>query len=468
MKESKSKDIFTECFDSIFELGVKSILCIADKCFQLVVNQSANKSFNPSHTKDLKTTTKPNTLGYENVSRKDFKFEDYNSDVPLSLVIGPPGVGKTVLLLNLIDRDLSMNRPYIVIDPKASEKSKESFVELSKRYGKEPLIFEPSSDLRINPLKNLTPVQVVECIYRAFPNAHEYYGPRSKDILLDLIRKLKTTRKIISFFNIYREIDDLSRADKQIKLETQGLKSNLKLLLNSPFGQLFHDRGDALTISDIREKSLSLYISLPTLAYSSLSESIAKIFIAELMNHSYQAMNHTNYKDYLSVYIDEAGSFLFEDFKSLPAQCREAGVSLTIATQTISDLKRITGNFLNQILTYTANFWIFRISDPQDAETISRYLGTRKSVKLTVQTEDGVDSGRGSERDTEEFIVHTNILKNLPQYSAILKCSGAKEPAYISIRNFSKVYQFEDNPRTIETNSNRLKKIDIFETAFFD
>lgn len=448
--KNNNKDVITELFDSFFEEVFNVIASLFNQIGKIILSGFDNTLEWHPNNQDLskkldnpKNTLNATSLGFNLSHKKEFLFSDYNSNVPLSVIIGPPGWGKTVLMLNLLDRDLSLDIPYIVFDPKASQKSKETFISLSRLHGKKPLIFDLGSDLRLNPLKGLDPTQIVESIYRAFPNKHEYYGPRSKDILIDVIRILRTQGEIISFRTIYKSLEDLAQRDRNIQIETQAIKSNIKLLLNSEFGRLFEDRGDALSITDIREKGHCLYVSLPALAYNELAQAIAKIFISEIMNHSFKAMNKDhNYKN-LSVYIDEAGDFLFEDFKSLPAQCREAGVNLTIATQTISDLQAVSVNFLNQIKTYAGNFWIFKVPDPENAEKMARYLGTKTTVKETKQVMDGAESGRGSEREKESFIVHTNILKNLPKYKALLKRGDQKEPILINIRNIEKVYSLD-------------------------
>jgi len=58
--------------------------------------------------------------------------------------------------------------------------------------------------------------------------------------------------------------------------------------------------------------------------------------------------------------------------------------------------------------------YIFRQDDPDDAETWSRFFGTRNAIKRTFQTQDGASTGLSSNREVLEFRVSPDTIKDLP------------------------------------------------------
>lgn len=476
MKKNKnsSSDIFSEVLEIIGDLMLR-VLEIAVKALLSLFSSAAKSVYDNNETlkskhfeikkktqnflkqksnliteEDLNcrvSTSDLDSLGFSATDYKDFKYTDYDSNVPLSTIIGPPGFGKTNLMLNLIHRDLAMEKPFIVIDPKGSYESTQAFMQMGNASGRKVYVFAKGGKDRFNPLKNLTDTQIVEGIFRAFPNTHEFYGPRSKDHLMDVLQKLRQVGSgIITFKSIYQALDSCMGAidKKAYKMETQGLKSSLRLLIESDFGELFDDDGSALTIDQIREERACLYVALPTLSSNDLARSIGKIFVVELMNHSYKVVSSDNCKEYaknnpISFYVDECGDILEKNFKSLASQCRECAVNLTIATQTIADFDDIDKNFLRQLESYQANTWIFRVQNPLDAEHYSKLIGTFTDEKVTKQMEYESKTAMGSWREKESFILHPNLTKKIHKFQAVLVSTYLDSPKIINLRNIDHV-----------------------------
>ena len=84
-----------------------------------------------------------------------------------------------------------------------------------------------------------------------------------------------------------------------------------------------------------------------------------------------------------------------------------------IAHQTLSDLNRISPDFAGQVLGNCNVRFIFRQDDPDDAERWARFIGTRLVTKRTYQTDDGVSTGKSSNRDVLEFVITPDQIKGL-------------------------------------------------------
>ncbi len=84
-----------------------------------------------------------------------------------------------------------------------------------------------------------------------------------------------------------------------------------------------------------------------------------------------------------------------------------------IAHQTLSDLRRVSMDFAGQIMGNCNLRFVFRQDDPDDAETWSRFFGTREETKETWSLENGSKTGMGSMRDTRVFKIGPDEIKNL-------------------------------------------------------
>ena len=113
----------------------------------------------------------------------------------------------------------------------------------------------------------------------------------------------------------------------------------------------------------------------------------------------------------------------------LYARARSAGGAVLLATQDLdADLEAVSPQFAASVRT-NANVWlVLRQTRGEAADAIARDIGSRLAWKETLQIEDDWDalggmhaaSGVGSLREVDEFILHPNDIKSLPQGGAYL------------------------------------------------
>ena len=118
------------------------------------------------------------------------------------------------------------------------------------------------------------------------------------------------------------------------------------------------------------------------------------------------------------VAIDEFSALDGNHLLGLFQRARSAGISLILSRQEMADLQRVDRGFREQVIGNVETLIGFRQNVPESAELIASIAGTREVWINTFQTErklglvGGIsESGTGSKRRGEEFIVHPNEIK---------------------------------------------------------
>ena len=133
--------------------------------------------------------------------------------------------------------------------------------------------------------------------------------------------------------------------------------------------------------------------------------------------------------------FDEFSAIRSDHLVHLFARGRSAGLGVLLATQELADLSRVDPGFADQVLANTNVKLIHRQDVPESAERLAGLAGTRTVYEETFQTDRtpfvrigdrllggarGRNTGRGTIRQVEEYVVHPNELKQLRQGRAIL------------------------------------------------
>ncbi len=118
-----------------------------------------------------------------------------------------------------------------------------------------------------------------------------------------------------------------------------------------------------------------------------------------------------------SVVIDEFADLAQEDFIGFLDRARSSRMSVVVAHQEICDLQRISPEFAGRLMGNTSTLYAFLQKRPESADIISGMAGTRTVWKHTKQTERfgffDIDSGKGTRREAEEYVIHPNLIKTL-------------------------------------------------------
>ncbi len=122
--------------------------------------------------------------------------------------------------------------------------------------------------------------------------------------------------------------------------------------------------------------------------------------------------------------VDEFSALGADNVLALLARGRESGVSVFLATQELADLDRAGQGLKDQVMGNTAVKIAHRQDVPGSAQTIAQLAGTIKvweeSRQIGGRLFGGLDTGRGTRRQVEQFRVHPNQIKTLRTGDAVV------------------------------------------------
>src|SRR5690606_35882564 len=218
-----------------------------------------------------------------------------------------------------------------------------------------------------------------------------------------------------------------------------GLISKLEAILVSDFGRILNSDGpNALTLSKVREEGACLYIGLSTQGYGETATAVGKLFLVELLYNSYKTLSREESKGLenpISIYFDEFGSLVTPEFIELQNKCRGAGMELTLAVQTASDIDRVNPDLTKQVIENAGNLFILKQRLDSSVSLFADAVGTILAKKQTYKIENGEQQKSGSEREVYELIVHPDIIKNLGIGQCVLLRQGPSQVNLINVRN---------------------------------
>lgn len=359
-----------------------------------------------------KTTDDPTTIGIDTKTKRPLflKEVDFRRH---SFIVGATGFGKTNLISILQEHSLRSKRPIIFFDPKGDMRALLEFKKLCESNGRSCFVFSerhPES-IRLNPFKSGTISQVSDRIMTAFDWTEEHYTMSCHRSLDAVLAKIQKDGKI---FNLKRIYDYLLEIETK---ENTGIIGRLENILKSDFGKLLsHD--DGLTFDEIRQQHVCLYIGLSTQGYGRTAIAVGRFFLGELLFNSYDNLGlidnpEAGLANPISVFFDEFGSLVTPEFIELQNKCRGAGIELTMAVQTPSDIDRVNPDLTKQVVENSGNLFILKQRLDSSASFFSENIGTITAKKQTHMMEDGEAQSRGSIREVNELIVHPDIIKNL-------------------------------------------------------
>lgn len=173
----------------------------------------------------------------------------------------------------------------------------------------------------------------------------------------------------------------------------------LRTFMSSVTGPYLRNTGDERTISipAIVESGAVCVFDLATDTYREEAPALARLVVADLLSYISAAGKSDGLR--LRVFLDEFAAVGGDESANVLARARSAGVSFTLSTQTLSDLRDVSEAFEGQVITNSLNILVHNASTWDEAQRLAGMTG-QVMVERVVRSER--ESGeRSKSRSTE-------------------------------------------------------------------
>ncbi len=367
-------------------------------------------------------------------------------------IIGATGRGKTAsVVLPWFIRDIRCGNRPVLIDGKGDE----SIIfdlkrKLTSQQFEQIALFDLSNDdsLTMNPLIGGSPEEVADRLIQSLDFESSYYRDVQHSAVLLILESLTACEVEASLSALYDflsdpgQILDLSKASKDfpkhLTVELSRLSQMNRDLREEKFSGILSQlrpfsttRLRRLTSSnelDLKQFMDGVYqykscvILLNTLQF----QKTAKLFGKMLMQLVAWITSRREIGSYfVPLFIDEFSAFVFDGFEQLLNKARSRRVGLHLSHQSIGDLESVSESFAKTVNVNTNVKVLLGLNDPDTADYMARHLGTKTKIKSTERATksawgDIEEMGEMSLRETENYKIHPNKLKNYSQGQGVL------------------------------------------------
>jgi conjugal transfer pilus assembly protein TraD len=374
------------------------------------------------------------------------------------LILGASGSGKSTTLLTILTDHIRRGRPVLAIDMKGSPAFARALAAAAAAAGRPFRLWTPDGPSHWNPLQHGNATELKDKLIATerftephYQRAAERYVQTVLQVLhkayparpaeLDEVVRLMEPRRLSGMLRHLpqatadRVQDYLGGLTPDQLSAVRGLGTRLAILSESHTGPYLAaptalDGGERAATIDLRaalDGSEIVLFSLNSSTYGKLAAQIGTLVIQDLVTSAGNRLDMSaggrDTPPQATIGIDEFSGLGSDNVVSLLARGREAGLSVLVATQELADLDRAAFGVRDQVLGNTAVKLVHRQDVPASAQMVAQMAGTETVWEETHQVGGRLlhmDTGRGTRRQVEQFVIHPNEIKALPTGHAVL------------------------------------------------
>ena len=412
-------------------------------------------------------------LGY-NVHKEPWLWPDIVR-MKHGVIVGGTGAGKSTFLENIIAQDLmrsfgTRKMPMIIFDGKGEREFLDRLLPHIEAAGRlqdlrviDPT--HPAESARYNPFYALDDAyqEHVNFIFRSFGLREDFFKGHQEAYLSDLVRILQYTGKVFNVYDVLvmaldekvleeqigiakarlasvpgismqkrlnfdmsvkmlqRSLSDRERVEK-----IQGLLNELLSFLEDELSIVTGSYQDLLTLDDVLEKDLILFVSLNANRNQRAVEALGKILLQNIQlmvgkRYAQPTSGRDSDEPMLSVILDEFAPFAYPGFTQVLQTARGARVSFLFSFQSLPQLQRVSNAFADEVSSAPGTKMIMNVSEENTAQWFlkasSRIATKRRSLSVRrtgIFSAKYTETGTGSESDIKETRAREDHIKNLP------------------------------------------------------
>ena len=323
----------------------------------------------------------------------------------------------------------------------------------------------PAESCRYNPFYSLDDAyqEHVNFIFRSFGLREDFFKGHQEAYLSDLVRVLQYTGRLFNVYDVLvmaldedvlqdqikaakariatltglsmqkrlnfemsvkmlqRSLQDRERVEK-----IQGLLNELLSFLEDELSVVTGAYQDLLTLDDVLENDLILFVSLNSNRNQRAVEALGKILLQNIQlmvgkRYSQTTASRSKDEPMLSVILDEFAPFAYPGFTQVLQTARGAKVSFLFSFQSLPQLQRVSQAFADEVSSAPGTKMIMNVSEENTAQWFlkasARIATKRRSLsvrKTGIFTPKYTETGMGSESEAKETRAREDHIKNLP------------------------------------------------------
>lgn len=416
-------------------------------------------------------------LGYD-VHGKPWHWSD-QTRVMQSVVFGATGSGKTTLLRNIITQDLFrvLGRPedphripMLIFDGKGDKEFLRDLLPAIETAGRmrQLRVLDPSQpeiSARYNPFfsEHALYQEHANFIFESFDLKQDFFHGHQATYLSDLVRVLAHTGRRFNTYDVLvlaldpqvlkeqigvarSRLEALAGVNQQRRLnfemsvrnlqqsfqdrervpKIQGLLNELMTFLGDDLSAITLAYDDLLSLDEVIDKELILFVSLNTNKNSKAVTSFGRMLLQNMQlivgrRYEDQQQRRRGNRPMVSVILDEFAPFAYSNFARILQTARGTNTAFLFALQSLPQLLGVGRGFRDEVSSAPNTTMLLHT---RDEETTQYFLKASARVRqkrrtLSVQRtgvfEDKYEPiGFGSETDTTDTRAQDEQIKNLP------------------------------------------------------
>jgi hypothetical protein len=366
------------------------------------------------------------------------------------LILGASGAGKSTTLLRILTEQIARRRPVVAIDMKGSPAFARVLRDAAAAAGRPFTCWSIDGAAHWNPLQHGNATELKDKLLATERFTEPHYkraAERYVQVVLGVLAAAHPDRRpvlaeVVELMDPRRLPSALRGLDPEFRARVQdylvgltpdqlsaarGLQTRLAVLTESHTAPYLAPNADGNVI-DLRQALRGpevVLFSLNSSRYAGLAAQLGTLVVQDLVAASGDRLSDVHRTGAGALIgIDEFSGLGADHVIALLSRARESGMSALVATQEMSDLNRAAPGLRDQVVGVTAFKIIHRQEVPESARMIAQMIGTEWVWEQTRQTAGrlfgGYDTGRGTRRRLERFIVHPNDIQWLPNGQAIV------------------------------------------------
>src|ERR1700722_1133409 len=417
-------------------------------------------------------------LGYD-MDEKPWIWPD-EVRVMQGIVLGMTGSGKTTLLKNIITQDIARftgppedrhRIPMVVFDGKGDLEFFEELLPYIHRAGRlhQLRLLNPSrADLSVlyNPFftRDDNYAAQVNMIFGSFNLHDEFFAKHQLSYLGDVVRVLYYTGARYNFYDVIVMLLDEQILQEQIEKAThrldrdatvsaqqrlnfemsvknlmqsladrervpkiQGLINECMTFLDDELSAVTGQYDDLLSIEDVIDQELILFVSLNANKNIEPVRSLGKMLLQNIQltvgkRYEDQADRRRQNRPIFSVVLDEFAPFGYRNFAQILQTARGTNTAFLFSMQSLPQLMQVGRGFKEEVTSAPNTTMTLRTRDEETAKYFIKASAEQVVTKRSIQKERGLfgwgryeETGRATESQDRETRSQDESIKNLPK-----------------------------------------------------